>query len=438
MSKVASLGIMALRAILNAKDRNAFRALHVGLFTKEEEIELFTFIKTHLKKHRKLPNAVTVKSHGFEMPVVHEPPEYYAERLYERGILVAIQSRQQALADALAKGQVRKALAIVKEQLVAGQSIATPGEWTTLQAAAKEVLNEYQVAKYAGDIPGLTTGWPTMDKDTLGLNAADLFTFAGRPGEGKTWRLLCMARAIWLAGYSPLIASNEMLSPAMVRRWMGLQSGINPRAIRTGKLNHWTEKRLYTVVQGFNDYPPVYLVTGKKNRTIAGVQAIIEELQPDAAYLDAAYLYRREVVRRSDSRSDELAETIHDIKDTAVDFTIPIAITVQFNRMIESTTGGGGKKKRSNDNQMTLNAIAKSDSIGQDSDIVYGTRGCGAPYEKTRAMNVPLKIREGDNDRSEFMIHTRSAPLDFSEVTPEELAKGDEEDEEESLSDSMI
>ena len=438
MSKTASLGTMALRAIMNAKAKNEFRQLHEGLFVKEEELELYAFIKGHLKKHKKLPDAVTAKSHGFEMPPANEPPEYYLERLHDRGVLWAIQTRQQPLADAIAKGDMKKALAICKEQVSAAMSVNNPAEYSTLVQASKEVLRDYYVMKFSGDIPGLTTGWKTMDHDTLGLCPGDLFTFAGRPGEGKTWRLLCMARAAWLAGYSPLIASNEMMNPALVRRLLGLETGINPRAIRTGKLNFWTENKLLQCVETAKDMPPVYLLTGKNNRTVGGVERILEVLRPDAAYLDAAYLFRRPNARRQDSKSEELAENIHDIKDMAVDYAIPVCITVQFNRTIESTTGKTSKRKK-DDDQMTLNSIAKSDAMGQDSDMVYGTRRCKAPYEKTRAMNVPLKIREGDNDRSEFMIHTRSAPLDFSEVTPEEHAQDEaSEGEEESLSDSMI
>lgn len=430
---------MALRSLLKANAKDEFRKLSESLFPKEEEVKFYNWIRKHLRTHKKLPSLVTARAHGFEMPKTEEPVEYYLDRLYDRGILYAIQSRQEMLAKAMASGDMKKALAICREQVQAAMSVQNPDEFATLAKIAKqEVLRDYFEMKFSGELPGITTGWQTMDRDTLGLCGGDLFTFAGRPGLGKTWRLLFMARAAWLAGFSPLVCSNEMLNPALVRRLLGLHSGINPRAIRSGKLQHWTEKKLLQVIDSLDDMPPFYLVAGKFNKTVGGIERLIEYLQPDGAYLDAAYLFKAAVQRRNASQSDDLAENIHAIKDLSQTYNIPSVITVQFNRNVD-TNAKGGKRRNPANSELDLNYLAKSDAMGQDSDAVYGIRPRPAPHEKTQSTNVPLKIREGDTDAAPFIIHTKSAPMNFNELTEEELQLMEASDDEEaSLSDSMI
>lgn len=425
----ANVGMMALRSIMDGKAKVVFRNLSESLFVEEDERRLYQFIRRHVRKHNKVPSAVTAKAHGFDLPRVQEPPEYYSERLYNRAIFLAINSRQTELAKALGEGDMQAAVRCVREQYRAARAVRNANEFSTIQEVVKKAKSEYMDMKFQGGLPGITTGWPTMDEQTLGLCPGDLFTFAGRPGTRKTWRLLWMARAAWRAGYIPLVASGEMMDIAIVRRWLGIDTGINPKFIRTGRLQHWTEKKLFQAIELYDDMPPVYLVAGGFNKTIGGLEQLIEVLEPDIFFGDAFYLFRNDKTRKGASISDDLAENIHSIKGTLQDAAIPGAITVQFNRTVE-TNNQKDKRYSAANAVLDLNKIARSDAIGQDSDMVYGGKPCGPPYENSRSMNVPLKIREGDSDRTPFTIRTQDAPLDFSEVPPEELANEDSDDEE--------
>ena len=93
------------------------------------------------------------------------------------------------------------------------------------------------------------------------------------------------------------------------------------------------------------------------------------------------------------------------LKQLALRYSIPVIITVQFNR----------NQKGSSTSAPDLGDIAGADSIPQDASIVIGLQKAPAPYELVRRLARMMKSREGDN--VDIVFNYRFEPVDFSEVS---------------------
>lgn len=78
------------------------------------------------------------------------------------------------------------ALAAQLERDMRGLGTTARAEIGTMQTAVDEWYEGFETFIRTGDIPGLTTGFPLLDKKTLGLKRRELMVLAARPSMGKT------------------------------------------------------------------------------------------------------------------------------------------------------------------------------------------------------------------------------------------------------------
>ncbi len=76
-----------------------------------------------------------------------------------------------------------------------------------------------------------------LDEATAGAQAGDLVVVMARPWVGKSYTLMHMALSAWQAGCSVLFVTMEMTPLQVVRRILGMYSGVNPDLIRRGMLS---------------------------------------------------------------------------------------------------------------------------------------------------------------------------------------------------------
>jgi replicative DNA helicase len=88
----------------------------------------------------------------------------------------------------------------------------------------------------AGDLTGLTTGFPALDRLTLGLQKSDLVVLAARPGMGKTSLALNIAiNAAFKAQAVVMVFSLEMSRNSLGMRLLSTQAEIDSKLIRNGQ-----------------------------------------------------------------------------------------------------------------------------------------------------------------------------------------------------------
>lgn len=411
MSRVSgSLGHKLLRAVLDNGDKHALRELTPELFL-EEELSALRWVRLHSKRFGQLPSLETANANGHLLPEASEAVPYYLQRIRDRAIYNIINERQARFAEAMACQNMTDAIGVLKEMLVTAQTVKNPDEYITLATLGHRVMDDYLAAKVTPGLRGVTSGYETLDVQTSGFMPGDLIVIVARPGMGKTWLQLKMAHAAWMAGHSAAVVTMEMINEALVRRWVGVDTGINPSLIRSGRLSHHGERKFFQTVRGWQDKPPVHFLAGNFHKSVSSVDDMLAQFEPDVLYVDAGYLLAPSQQRRVDSATQLSKQVIDELKALAVSRKIPICITVQFNRNVRSRSQKGSR--------LDLADIGGTDAVGQNADIVLGLKMPHAPFSATHRIIESMKVREGEP--MDFGTTFNFWPMGFDEVPLSEI-----------------
>lgn len=173
--------------------------------------------------------------------------EYYARRVEEyatrRALIAAAGAVAQSAHDPdpglTPEGRIAAAAAAVA---AVAQGRTVGGGFVSAGDAASEYLAAVQSAgdDDDGDMLGVPTGYPDLDRITRGLKRGELIILAGRPGQGKTSLGLCIAESVALRGVGVGIFSLEMDRELLMNRLVAGRIEVDstrvPRLIRAGDL----------------------------------------------------------------------------------------------------------------------------------------------------------------------------------------------------------
>jgi replicative DNA helicase len=249
---------------------------------------------------------------------------------------------------------------------------------------------------------GVTYGWEPLDELTQGAMPGTVTTLVARPSMGKSYFLIRMANAAWRAGNSVLFVSMEMPNLQTGRRAIGMLAGLNPDLIRRGRLSQWGENMLHETVASINYGAPFNLVSGSFRKSVADIDLLIGEFQPDVVYIDASYLLQPERKDSRRARWENMAEVQEGLQKLALKWNRPIIQTVQFNRDAKDKSKGD------------LATIGGTDIIGQVSSVVLGLFPGEGVNETIRRTVKILKNR--DQALGEFETNYLFNPPNFDWV----------------------
>ena len=413
-----SLGIKVLKAILRTKDRAAFKKLHTSSFdeSKPDEAKLHAYIRKHIKQYGKLPSIPTVQAAGFDLKVsAEEPVAFYLQRLSERALFNVFAMGMKEVNDALQANDLTVVRNVWKATLGKAMNLGSPNDYATLSQLAQEVLEEYSVDSTTFGLKGIPTGWPTLDESTNGWLPGDSGFIVARPYMGKSYMLLRCAEAANAAGYSCVFVSNEMTPRAMARRWIGVRGKINPGYITKGTLGTWGANRMRATIEDMKSGAPVHFLAGNFTKSVAALDDMISEFQPDIAFIDAGYLMTpSDTTRRFNAEHESQKAVIDELKVCALGTGVPNLSTVQFNRNASTKPLQGSR--------YDLKDIGGTDAVGRNADHVLGIRKPAAPYTETHRIIEQMKIREGEPH--DFGIHFSFHPMCFDECPIDLLLSG--------------
>lgn len=412
-----SLGLLTLRALIDTNGRSTFRKLSERLFL-EEELPAFNFCASHLRRYNKLPSVGACKSHGHELPVAKEPASYYVGRMHDRAVFNITNEHQTLLARAMKAQDAQAIINVYRSALSATMGVNRPEHYTSLGDASGEVVATYDRAYLSEGLQGVPFGWPTLDELTLGAMPGELAILVSRPWMGKTFLLVHSAIQAWRAAHSVVVVSMEMLTTPLVRRWIGVDQSLNPRYIKMGRLSRWSENRLRATVEDYRTQAPVHFVSGNFEKSVTGVEQVVALLRPDIVYIDAGYLLSPGTSRRFNATHEMLSQVVKDLKVLATTHSVPLFVTVQFNR--NATVSG----KRGKGSRLDLKDIGGTDAVGQDADIVLGLRKPSPPFTETKRIIETMKIRDGEI--KDFATNFTFEPMRFDECSMEGLDRTEE------------
>ena len=219
-----------------------------------------------------------------------------------------------------------------------------------------------------GEVTGLTTGFPDLDRLTDGLHGGEMIVIGARPSMGKTSFACNIAEHVALGngesggGHPVGIFSLEMSAESLVLRMLCSVARVNLRQIRDGFMTE-------------NDFPKLMSASNRLTNSKLFIDATaglsILQLRARARRLaqqhgiklfviDYLQLLHSTAKRSYENRQAEIAEISSGIKALAKELNVPVIVLAQLNREIEKEKN---RKPRMAD-------LRESGSIEQDADLV--------------------------------------------------------------------
>lgn len=251
-------------------------------------------------------------------------------------------------------------------------------------------------ATQGGELRGITTGFPTLDERTGGLDTGELVTVVARQGEGKSWALMHMAVSAVMQGKKVCFFPLEM-SPTQVafRMHVMFQQRLDPsgslrnNALVQGKGYNLAAYRAF--LERLAEEIPGKLIMCQSDRRFSTTQVLakIQEHQPDLIVID--YLTLMALDSRELEGWSDIRILTKELKSLATEFQQPIIVAAQANRV---ATGRKGPPE--------LADIAFGDAIGMDSDRVISFKKVSSRVTHGRV----IKNRHGDDMRKDLWLFT--------------------------------
>lgn len=239
----------------------------------------------------------------------------------------------------------------------------------------------------ASGLVGITTGYPELDRMTLGWGPGQLVVVAGRPGMGKTALACCMARAAAEAGAPGAIFSLEMGRDELAARMACAETGIPFWRIRSGHMASGERAMVLRAVQKLSRLR--LLLNDSPHLTTARLASLVRRAQRDYgaafAVIDYLGLMASSDGPKAETRNLEVAEISRALKVLSKELSIPIIALHQLNR---------GSEKRSDPRPM-LSDLRDSGAIEQDADVVlliYRDGADGRPPKDGEAPSTEAEL----------------------------------------------
>jgi replicative DNA helicase len=236
-------------------------------------------------------------------------------------------------------------------------------EFMTLAAAADNVYEK--INSFIGnkkDIIGLNTGYPNLNKATLGFQKGDLMILAARPAVGKSTYAINLALQVAKTNNAHVaFFSLEMSIEQLLMRIYAYQAGVDLSKIRSGNLTSDDILLLSLAKEELSKLNLYFDVSPSSN--ISDIRAKCRQLH-QAGKLDFIvidYLQLITVENSRGNRQEEVSKISRQLKMLAQELNIPILALSQLSR---NTEGRENKTPQ-------LSDLRESGSIEQDADIVY-------------------------------------------------------------------
>jgi replicative DNA helicase len=295
-----SVGKLFLSAVIKSGNRNYLNRVKDELFYNKpvsgdmvSELDMLTYIRRHILQYRTIPTHAVLQSSGMPYMETDQPVEYYITELKKRAVYNSFKNFTRDITPVVTQNfDLDRAYELINIFSNQVSLINTADRYRSVTELGRDIETEIEGRKNGTPEIFIPFGWPTLDSITGGASGGDLIYNVARPGTGKTTTLVFNARTAWKAGFKPLLVTNEMTDLQIARRLYGLEGQFNPDSIRRGIPDSEVERRLGSAITSFEGGIPFYIVSGNTRQTVDTITALVDELNPDVVYIDAAYLLK--------------------------------------------------------------------------------------------------------------------------------------------------
>jgi replicative DNA helicase len=398
-----SQGLRLLSAIAEHGSTTTFRNIQPPHLVDREEQTVYQFMRRHFRRHGQLPSITTIEEETrIELPVVDEPVDYYVQEVINRHVYNRVRDEFSVLRTHVTNTDIEgmmQSAAVIRQ--VCTPYSSQQQELQTIAELSQSLLDDYDYNHSRPGISGIPTGWEYLDRVSGGWQNGDLIVFVARPSVGKTHNLINSARHAWMENKSILFVTMEMTLKQIAMRFAAQHSNINPDCIRKGKLSYWGRRKYSDALLSLDSANNFHLFAGNFKKTTEDVDILVQELNPDAVYIDGLYLMRPAKASSRAGRYESVAYVIDEIKQAALMRDRPFVTTTQFGR----TAGKRGE-------QGSLESVGYTDAISTHATIAIGIK-MGAVSQ------VPIvqQVESGDGEIASMIVgHKEIAPYRIMDI----------------------
>ena len=289
----------------------------------------------------------------------------YIEIVEEKAIERKLLHKMQGLSDDILnhRYELNDMLDKVESNIMEVIKLRRTSEFMTLTEAAEEVFEK--INSYVGkdqEIIGLDTGYPNLNKATLGFQKGDLMILAARPAVGKSSYAINLALQVAKNNDAHVaFFSLEMSIEQLMMRIYSYQAGVDLGKIRSGNLNNDELLLLSLAKEDLAKQKLYFDVSPSSN--IADIRTKCRQLK-NAGKLDFVVIDYLQLITAENSRGnrqEEVSKISRQLKTLAQELQVPILALSQLSRGVED---------RENKTPQ-LADLRESGSIEQDADIVF-------------------------------------------------------------------
>lgn len=230
----------------------------------------------------------------------------------------------------------------------------------SLKSAIKDVYDTLdELALHPGHIPGVTTGFSSIDNFIGGLNKGELVLLAARPAMGKTSMVLNMATsAARSSGKTVVIFQLEMSKEQLATRMLSSEALVDSKKLRMGTLD---EKDWIKIAGASEKLSKLSIMIDDNSAiSISEMKAKCRRMGDRLGLVVIDYLQLMQGSRRTENRVQEVSEISRGLKIMAKELNVPVLCCSQLSRASESRK----------DKRPMLSDLRESGAIEQDADIV--------------------------------------------------------------------
>jgi replicative DNA helicase len=349
-------------------------------FIDQEHYEVYTWVLKFFESFGAAPGPEALEHEfpEYQLTEVDEPLEFYIEALKDAYRYSQLIETLESVKEPLSEGRSDEAIKSLASSLERIQQEISPLTDIDFTENTEARLEQYRELSSSPGLRGITTGFPTMDKLTLGFQPEQLITLVGTPKSGKSAVLLRMAIASHLAAYRPMFLTFEMSNDEQAFRHDTFRARISYNRLTSGSLTRPEKKRLEKMMRGLSAMPPMTFVHDvSSTTTVSGIAAKIAQIKPDIIYVDGVYLMDTELPGVEAFTAQGLTSITRSMKKLAQRTKKPIVQTTQV-------LPGKYQRRRG----VTLDSIGYTSSFAQDSDAIFGAEEIEGEEKKIRLRAV--------------------------------------------------
>jgi len=278
----------------------------------------------------------------------------------------------------------KQAVRICQDMLVFADGTEDPLEFTDqtisrlsalldVKWAQSNVLNNVQIVEgirkgyqqkednASKNIPaGVPSGIRKFDQQYGGYHPGELYIEAGRPGMGKSRKIIQSIMAAADAGYAPLFVSAEMPEENVRELILVQQSNeaVSPDRLRNGTL--YFEEKLRKERVELELLKKKFYVTEERdlNKLCAIVRKHVRENDVKILFID----FIQRLSAKAQNREAEVSLIARELKSLAKDCKIPVVCIASLSRAVEAR--GGDKRPILSDLRDSGNIESEADFVG--------------------------------------------------------------------------